>query len=98
MRRGTTVRKVFTLTGNIDFSSIRRAVVTIKQGNVRLHQKISFDADGKGEATFPREQTLHLRLGECQEQAAMLMEDGTVVATDIVRDVVSGDILYEGDL
>lgn len=98
MRRGTTESKNVTLSGDVDFSQVRRAVITIKQGSSRIHQDIVFDSEGKGTVTFTPDQTLMLRSGECFVQVKLALDDGTVLASDIVTDVVNGDVLNEEEI
>lgn len=98
MRRGTTEKKSISITGSIDLENVQRAVMTIGQGSTRIHQDVEFDSDGKGSAVYTPDQTLKLGVGKCKEQVKMLLNDGTVVATNIVEDVVSGDVLNEESL
>lgn len=65
---------------------------------MRIHQDVSFDSEGKGTATYTPEQTLQLAVGKCKEQVKILLNNGSVVATNIVDDVVNGDVLNEETL
>lgn len=97
MRRGTTEIKIVSIRGQ-DVSSIARAVMTIGQGSTKIHQDVSFDSEGNGQVVYTPDQTIQLQIGPVKEQVKILLKDGTVKATNIVSDSVTGDILNEEDL
>lgn len=98
MRRGTTESKSIALSGDVDFTKVKRAVVTIKQGDCKIDKDITLDSDGTGVATFTPDQTVKLHVGACLIQVKLSMEDGTVMATNIMSDVIDGDILNEDEI
>lgn len=95
MRRGTTEIKSIKIDGAIDISNVEKAVMTIAQGPTKIHSEVSMNDDGSGMCAFTPEQTINLRLGSCKEQIKFLTKDGMVLATDIIYDIVDGDVLNE---
>lgn len=98
MRRGTTETISVAVSGDIDFTTIQRAVMTIGQGMMRISRDLELDENGTGVCIFLPEQTIKLRMGSCRIQVKMLLKNGAVIATNIVDSYVDGDILNEDSL